>query len=267
MIATTTPGTTIEDITGFFKKYYEQGKLKGIGISTFGPINLNKKTSTYGFITSTNKSGWENTNIVGLLKQKFNVPVIIETDANAAALGEFVSGAAKGIDTFVYITVGSGIGGGGMIRGKLMHGLLHPEMGHIIISNNEDKDNEGSCQYHQNCLEGLASGVSLEKRWSMNAKDIPDGHPAWQFEAEYLAKGIINIICILSPQKIIIGGGVMKQSYLLNAVKKRVVKLLNGYFNIPQIKDNIDDYIVSPSHGDESAIAGAFELAIKGDVW
>jgi fructokinase len=181
---------------------------------------------------------------------------------NVAALGEYRWGAAQGLDTFIYLTIGTGIGGGGMVNGKLIHGLVHPEMGHVRIPHDRDRDPyPGSCPYHGDCLEGLAAGPALEERWGQRGETLPADHPAWPLEADYLAFGLVNIICILSPQRIIIGGGVMQQPQLLPLVRRRVQELLNNYLPVPAILDHIDDYIVPPGLGDRAGVLGAMALA------
>jgi fructokinase len=261
-IPTTTPEETLGKVVGFFKTEMQKNPLAAIGIASFGPLDLNEKSPAYGCITGTPKPGWVNTNLVKKIHESLGIPVTLDTDVNGAALGEQKWGAARGLDTFIYITVGTGIGGGGMINGKLMHGLVHPEMGHILIPHDPDKDPfPGCCPYHGDCLEGLASGAAVVKRWGKTPEALPPDHPAWDLEAEYLAYGITNFICTLSPQKIIIGGGIMKAPGLLAAVRKRVRELLNDYVNSPAVRKNIDDYIVPPALGDMAGVLGAIALA------
>jgi fructokinase len=196
------------------------------------------------------------------MRSRLKVPVVIDTDVNGAALGEQVWGAAQGLDTFIYLTVGTGIGGGGMINGGLMHGLFHPEMGHIRIPHDWQKDPyKGCCPYHGDCLEGLASGKAMELRWGQPPEKLPPDHPAWELEAEYLAAAVNNFICTVSPQRIIIGGGLMKHLGLMPAVGRKVVENLNGYIHSEAILNDIDRYIVAPALGDLAGVVGALELA------
>jgi fructokinase len=261
-IHTTTPQETIGKVIRFFEREIEKNPLLAIGIASFGPIDLNTKSPTYGYITTTPKLGWRNTNIVGMLTEALGIPIAFDTDVNIAALGEQKWGAAKGLDTFIYITVGYGIGGGGIIKGQLMHGLIHPEMGHIRIPHNYQLDPfPGSCPFHKDCLEGLASGESMERRWGKPAEEIPSNHPAWELEADYLALGIANFIYTLSPQRIIIGGGVTENVDLLPLIRNKVKILLNDYIASPEIAENLDHYIVPPELGKLSGVLGAIALA------
>ncbi len=259
---TTTPEETITQIVTFFRKQQRNYPLKSIGIASFGPINPNPKSAQYGYITNTPKPGWAYFNIVGAIEQAFGLPVGFDTDVNGAALGEHRFGAAQGIDTFVYLTVGTGLGGGAMVNGKLLHGMLHPEMGHMSVPHNWDADPyAGYCSYHGDCLEGLASGPALKDRWKVSGHELPAHHPAWELEAHYLAQGLMNIITILSPQRIIMGGGVMDQQQLFPMIQKHVQILLNGYIQTPEILDHIDEYIVPPALGGRAGVLGAIALA------
>jgi fructokinase len=259
--STTTPEETIGRAIQFFQQHNKE-PLTAIGIASFGPVDLNPDSPTFGYITDTPKPGWAHTDFAGRIRRALGVPVGFDTDVNVAALGEYRWGAAQGLDTFIYLTIGTGIGGGGMVNGKLIHGLVHPEMGHIRIPHDRDRDPyAGSCPYHGDCLEGLAAGPALEERWGQRGETLPADHPAWLLEADYLAFGLVNIICILSPQRIILGGGVMQQHHLFPLVRRRVQGLLNDYLSVPTILDQIDDYIVPPALGDRSGVLGAIALA------
>jgi fructokinase len=259
---TTTPEETIGKAIDFFKKAGSVIPLRAIGIASFGPVDPDPASSFYGYITSTPKAGWSHTNLAGTVRDALGIPILLDTDVNAAALGEYKWGAAKGLDDFIYITVGTGIGGGGIINGKPMHGMIHPEMGHTRIPHDRRADPfTGSCPFHGDCLEGLASGESIEKRWSKRPEALPPDHPAWELEATYLALGLANFICTLSPKRIVLGGGVMKKPGLLEMVRSRVVQLLNNYIGSPEINERIDDYIVAPGLGDMSGVLGAIALA------
>jgi len=259
-IDTTTPEETIGRVIDFFRGLPEP--VASIGIGSFGPVDPDPASATYGFITNTPKSGWQNVDLAGMLRRALRLPVGFDSDVNAAALGERRWGAGRGLDTFIYLTVGTGIGGGGIIAGRPMHGLIHPEMGHVRVPHDVATDPfPGSCPYHGDCLEGLASGQALQKRWGQPAETLPAGHPAWPLEARYLALGIANLIVTLSPQRIIIGGGVMAQPGLLAMVRREVVELLAGYVDAPQVTRRIDDYIVPPALGDRAGVLGAIVLA------
>ena len=263
VIDTTTPEETLSKVIAFFKEQNSKEPISALGIGSFGPIDLNKNSQTYGFITSTPKPKWENFDFVGAIKDSFNIPVGFDTDVNAAALGEFYWGAAKDLNNFIYLTIGTGIGGGAIINGMLLHGLLHPEMGHIFIPRDyEDKKSfEGNCPRHKDCFEGLASGPAIRNRWGKLPQDLSDDHPAWEYVAKYIAYALVNYICTLSPQRIIIGGGVMKQIKLFPLIYKMVKNLLNNYIKKPELSENIKNYIVPPALGDRSGILGAIALA------
>jgi fructokinase len=256
--ATTEPDETIARAADFFSR---NGAIAAIGIGSFGPIDINRTSPTWGRITTTPKPGWANTEVVAALRNALDLPIAFDTDVNAAALGEHRWGAAVGLETFCYVTVGTGIGGGGIANGNLMHGLLHPEFGHMRIPHDRKRDPfDGACPYHGDCFEGLASGDALRARWGRSPEEIAD-ETAWLLEAEYLALGLQNVICTLSPQKIIVGGGVMKEPALLPLVRSRVQALASGYFDAPELGAAIDEYIIPPALGDRAGVLGAFELA------
>jgi fructokinase len=257
---TRTPPRTIGQAIAFFQQ--QNQPLAAIGISSFGPVDLRTASPTFGHITTTPKLRWANTDIVGQVRRVFDVPVGFDTDVNGAALGEYRWGAAQGLDTFVYLTIGTGLGGGGMVNGKPMHGLIHPEMGHMRIPHDPGQDPfAGVCPYHGDCLEGLATGPAIEARWGRPAETLPPDHPAWELEANYLALGLVNLICTLSPQRIILGGGVMQQTHLFPLIRVRVRQLLNDYLKTPTIRENIEDYILPPGLGNRAGVKGAIALA------
>ncbi|MCP5061748.1 MAG: ROK family protein [Ignavibacteriae bacterium] len=257
--ATTTPDETIKKCIEYFELQKKKFKLNNIGVGSFGPLDLHPDSETYGYITLTNKHGWTNTNFLGKLKSSLEIPITIDTDVNAAALGEYYWGFGNKLSDFVYLTIGTGIGGGAMVNGKLLHGFNHPEMGHILLSN--ESNYKGVCNFHDDCLEGLASGPAIEKRWNINAEKLSEEHEAWDLQAEYLAKAIINYILILAPKRIILGGGVMEQEQLFPLVRKKVKEFLNGYIHLPEIIEDIDKYIVPPKLGNKAGILGAIALA------
>jgi len=251
---TTTPAETLARAAAFFD---QNGGVSAIGVGSFGPIDLRA-----GRITTTPKPGWSETDVVSVLEGALGVPVAFDTDVNAAALGEGRWGAAMGLDTFCYFTVGTGIGGGVMAGGRLVHGLIHPEVGHMLIPHDRGRDPfAGSCPFHGDCFEGLAAGSAIERRWGKPGEQLGGRSEVWELEAEYLALGVVNVICIVSPQRVILGGGVMKQPSLLPLVRARVRELLAGYIVAPALADGLDEYIVSPALGDRAGVLGAIELA------
>lgn len=259
---TQAPKEAIGQALAFFREQARREPLAAVGIASFGPIDPDPASPTFGYVTTTPKPGWAHTDFAGTVRRALGVPVGFDTDVNVAALGEGRWGAAKGLDTFIYLTIGTGIGGGGMVNGKLIHGLMHPEMGHIRIPHDWQADPyPGYCSYHGDCFEGLAGGPALEGRWGQRGETLPPDHPAWDLEAHYLALGLVSYICTLSPQRIIMGGGVMEQCYLFPMVRQRVQELLNGYLQAEAIQSRIDEYIVPPALGNRSGVLGAIALA------
>ncbi|MBN2044244.1 MAG: ROK family protein [Anaerolineales bacterium] len=257
---TTTPEETFGRAIEFFKDQPEP--VSAIGVGTFGPVDLNPKSPKFGYITMTPKPGWANTDFVGALRRVFDVPIGFDTDVNAAALGEHRWGAAQGLDTFLYLTIGTGIGGGAMVEGNLLHGLIHPEMGHCYLPHDRKGDPySGSCPYHGDCFEGLACGPAMEGRWGQRAETLPADHPAWELEAEYISLALSCYVTILSPQRIILGGGVMEGPGLFPLVREKTQQKLNGYVQVPEILDKIAAYIVPPGLGNKSGVLGAIALA------
>ncbi len=266
-VATRRPDETLRDVIDFFRQQQARQPLAAIGIGSFGPVDPNPASPTYGYITTTPKPGWANTDLAGPVSRALGVPVGFDTDVNAAALAEHTWGAAQGLENFVYLTIGTGIGGGAMVNGRLVYGLSHPEMGHIRIPHDRSVDPfAGHCPYHGDCLEGLACGPAMEARWGRRAGTLPADHPAWPLEAEYLALGLVNLIGILLPQRIIMGGGIMQQPHLFPLVRSRVHELLNGYFQVPAILQGIDDYIVPPALGGQAGVLGAIALGRRAAV-
>jgi fructokinase len=262
--ATTTPQETIDRAIAFFQQYQRRETLSAVGIGSFGPVDLNPSSPMFGYITNTPKPGWANTEFSGRISRALGVPVGFDTDVNAAALGEATWGAAKGLETFIYMTIGTGIGGGGMVNSQLLHGLQHPEMGHLRLPHDFEQDPyPGACPFHGDCLEGLAAGPALFGRWGHRGEELPPDHPAWRLEAHYLALGLANLICTLSPQRIILGGGIMQQAALLQMVQRNVQQLLNKYVQVPAILEQIDHYIVPAALGNRAGVLGAIALAKK----
>ena len=261
-VPTTTPAETLARVTDFLSAHHRDTPLSAIGIGSFGPVDLKAGSPTYGYITTTPKPGWRNADVVGPIREALNLPVGFDTDVNAAALGEVRWGAGRGLDSLVYITVGTGIGGGAVIDGRPVHGASHPEMGHVFVPHDRAADPfDGVCPYHGDCLEGLASGPSMEARWGAPAESLPKDHQGWRIEADYIAWAIANIMLTLSPERIVLGGGVMQQAHIFPLIRGRVVEILQGYGVLEEIVEGIDGHIVPPGLGEESGIAGAFALA------
>ncbi len=262
-ITTTTPEDTILKINNFFNINRKKYKFNKVGVGCFGPLDLEIGSDTFGYITSTPKEGWQFYNIKKTLQKALDIEIILDTDVNAAAIGEHLWGNGKGYTDFVYITIGTGIGGGIMSNGKLIHGLMHPEIGHILIGDEKVlKGFKGICPYHDRCLEGLASGPAIKTFWNKDIEELPQSHPAWEEESSIISQGLMNIILTVSPKRIILGGGVMKQKHLLIKIRKKVVNLLNGYIQKDNICKSINSYIVPPALGENSGLLGSIALAI-----
>lgn len=256
---TTTPEETMKKTIEFFK---DKG-VEAIGFGSFGPIDPDKTSPTYGSVTTTPKPGWSNHNVVKDLEEAFpGVPVGFDTDVNSACLGEVEFGAAKGLNSALYLTIGTGAGGGAVVEGNLVHGLLHPEMGHMKLITRPEDTYKGKCPYHGTCFEGLAAGPAIEERWGKSAKELPVDHPAWDLEAYYIAQALCIYILTISPKKIILGGGVMHQKQLFPMIHKYVQEMLNGYVAKEEITtDKIKDYIVYPGLADNAGFCGGLALA------
>ncbi len=249
-IPTTTPVETLAGAVAFFRKQ----PVAAIGIGSFGPVDLRRDSPAWGHITSTPKAGWRDYDLAGAVRNALGVPVAFDTDVNAAALGEARWGAGRGLTDFLYITVGTGIGGGALVHGSVIHGHSHPEMGHIRVPRDRARDPFGGCcPYHGDCLEGLASGPALEARWGCPPEMLPAEHAAWALEAHYLALAIQTWMCVLSPQRIVLGGGVMQRQRLFGMIREELAELLGGY--VPACD------IVAPQLGPRAGVLGALALA------
>jgi fructokinase len=247
---TTTPAETLARAADFFSA---NGGVDALGIGCFGPVDLRDGSPTWGHVTTTPKPGWADTDVAGPLGAALNVPVAFDTDVNAAAVGEWRWGAAAGLDTFCYITLGTGIGGGIFANGRPVHGLVHPELGHMRVPHDRRRDPfDGACPFHGDCLEGLASGEAMRRRWGRPAEEVDDPE-AWALEADYVALGLVNLVCALSPERIVIGGGVAHQPRLRPLVSVRLQDLVAGYVDVPEV--------VAPQLGDRAGVVGAIELA------
>ena len=259
---TATPEATLSRAVDFFLAHASRWPLAAVGIAAFGPLDLDAASPTYGTITTTPKPGWAGADLVGTLGRGLGLPVAIDTDVNASAMSEYRWGAARGLDTFVYLTVGTGIGGGALVDHRPLHGLVHPEMGHIRVPHDREADPfPGSCPYHRDCLEGLASGPAVAARWGRPPETLPADHPAWALEAHYLALGVVSAIGVLSRRRIVLGGGLLRQPALLPLVRANVLRLLNGYVPAGAIGDGIDSYIVPAALGSRAGVLGAIALA------
>lgn len=257
---TTTPDETIAQVVEFFAPHVHQ--LRAIGLGSFGPFDVSPGSPTYGYITTTPKPGWANTNILGMLREKLALPIRVEMDVVVAGLGEATWGASQNDSHSLYLTIGTGIGGGFIVDGKPQHGLASLEMGHIRIPHDRERDPfPGACPYHGDCFEGLASGPAVQARFGQRSETLPDDHPFWELEANYIAHALVNYILSLAPDRVIVGGGVMQRQTMFPSVRRKVQELLNGYIRHDMILDRIDRYIVPPALGGRSGVLGAIALA------
>ncbi|MFC4598467.1 ROK family protein [Cohnella hongkongensis] len=244
--------------------YFRDKQVASIGIGSFGPINIDRASPQYGYVTTTPKPGWSNYPVLPELKKALDVPIGWDTDVNAAALGEATWGAAKGLDSCLYYTIGTGVGVGVYAEGRMVHGLVHPEGGHVLTRRHPDDTYEGRCPYHGDCLEGMAAGPALEGRWKVKGSELPADHPAWEMEAFYIGQALVSAILLLSPKKIILGGGVMHQLQLFPLIREQVRSGLNGYVASPALEPGgIDDYIVPPGLGDNAGLCGSIALGLR----
>lgn len=253
------PAETLDRIAGFF-----EARLRppAIGVGSFGPVDLDPRSPTWGHVTTTPKPGWAHTSVAPVLQERLGIPVVFDTDVNAAAIAEDRWGAGRDVESLCYLTVGTGIGAGLVIDGRPRHGLIHPEVGHMRVPHDRELDPfAGVCPVHGDCWEGLASGKAIRERWGADPAELADDHPAWELEAEYLALGILSIVCVVSPHRVIAGGGVMERASLLPAVRLRLRGLLAGYLESAMLGDEIDRYLVAPQLGDRAGVLGAIALA------
>lgn len=252
-IPTTTPAETIARTIEFFKA----NPVDALGIGSFGPIDINPESSTYGFITTTPKPNWANTDLLGELKVALNIPMSFTTDVNASAYGEMM---VTGNQSLVYFTIGTGIGGGAVQNGEFIGGFSHAEMGHQFVKRHpKDLDFAGVCPFHGDCLEGVAAGPSIEARTGIRGELLPENHEIWDIQAYYIAQLAVNTTLTFAPEKIVFGGGVMAQEHMIKRVHKQFSELLNGYVHVPY---DLKDYLVTPSvPHNGSATIGNFALA------
>ncbi len=265
-IPTTTPEETLPRVLSFFNETEQANsiRIRSLGLGFFGPICLDQKAKNYGFITSTPKIAWRNTPIVSYFTENLHIPVAFDTDVAAAALGEGKWGNAQGCKNYVYLTVGTGVGGGIINEGKPLHGQIHPEVGHMFIPHDLTKDPYiGYCPSHKDCLEGLISGPSIKDRWGQPAESLPAQHPAWNLESDYLGFALANMIVSFSPERFILGGGVMKIPGLIDKIRQKTVSILNGYVQNDILIEQPEKYIQLPGLGDRSGTLGAIALAFS----
>lgn len=262
-IPTTTPDETLGKVAKYFENVKVHTEIKSIGIGCFGPIDPNKDSPAFGTITTTPKAGWAGADVVGSLS-RIGLPVAFDTDVNAAVLAEHRWGAGQHLTDVVYVTIGTGIGGGAVVNGEVMHGASHPEMGHVFVGREADDESfSGVCPYHSDCLESRASGPSMQSRWGKPPEDLPDDHPAWFLESRYIARGLANLTLTLSPQRIILGGGIALRSHIFPMIRNELLKELNGFRQVGLLASSIDEYVVPPSLGNESGVLGGIALAKK----
>ncbi len=252
---TTQPAATLGGASAWLR---ERGPLECIGIAAFGPVGIDPQREHYGKMLATPKPGWTGFSLIGALATAFpNATLTLDTDVNAAALAEARIGAAAGLDDVAYITIGTGIGGGILSGGRLIHGALHPEFGHLKVPRQPGDDFPGVCPFHGDCLEGLASGPAIAARWGQAAHELGPDHPAWDSQAWYLAHGILALLAIVSPARVIVGGGVSQVAGLHARIRSKLLEISAGYF--PPAMD--PDYVVAPALGQEAGIRGALLLA------
>lgn len=255
-IPTETPDVTIPKLI----EYFEKNTVDALGIASFGPVELDPKAPNYGYITTTTKVAWRNFDMAGSFARALKCPIGFDTDVNGSVLGEVTFGQARGKSCVIYLTIGTGVGAGIYIEDKLLHGMLHPEAGHVLIEKRNGDAYAGKCPYHRNCLEGLAAGPAIEERWGKKAVDLADKTEVWQLEADYIAQALTGYVLTLSPEMIILGGGVMHQKQLFPLIRAKVTEFLGGYIQAEELRD-MDHYIVPASLYDDQGIMGCLELA------
>jgi len=256
IIPTRGPKETMEDVIAYFR----DKEIEALGIASFGPVDIHKNSDTYGYILDTPKEAWQHFNLLGTIRDALQVPVELETDMNGACLGELTFGCARGLDSVVYVSIGTGIGAGIAVNGQLLHGMIHPEAGHMLLRRHPRDGYEGSCPFHATCFEGLASGPAIAERWGRPAEELHNNATVWEMESHYIAQAMVNLILIMSPRVIILGGGVMKNEALFPMIRKRVKKILNEYLNTDELQ-NLDQYIVPASLKGNQGVMGCIELA------
>jgi fructokinase len=258
-LPTTHPDETLRRIVDFFR---HAPAAAAIGVGSFGPVDLHPGSPHWGEVTSTPKPGWSNTPIGRVLERELGVPVRFDTDVAAAAIGEHRWGAGRGSESLCYLTVGTGVGAGLLLEGRPWHGIVHPEVGHMRIPHDLERDPfPGVCPYHGDCLEGLACGPALAERWGSPAEELEPDHPAWGLEAEYISAALANIVFTVGPDRIVVGGGVLGQPELLAMIRRDLGGLLGGYLKSPVLDAGLERYLVAPALGDDAGVLGAIAMA------
>jgi len=258
----TCPTLKPEETLPVMRAWFEDKNIDCLGIACFGPIDLHKDSETYGYVTTTPKPFWGNTDFVGAFRS-LGVPIGFDTDVNGSVTGEATFGIAKGIKNVVYLTIGTGVGAGILCEGNLVHGMLHPEGGHILLTKRADDPMEGSnCPFHPNCFEGLCAGPAIQKRWGKPGKELGDREDVWDLQAWYIAQALVDYTMILSPEMIILGGGVSHQTQVLPMIRKYYAEFMNGYLKTKEL-ENLDNYIVVQSLDDNQGILGAAIIGLN----
>lgn len=258
-IPTTDPDQTLSRVIDHFRQV---AGLAAIGIASFGPVEVDEMSPRWGSILSTPKPGWSNCDVARRVSTALAVPVGFDTDVNAAALCEHRWGAAMGVGAAAYVTVGTGIGGGFILRGKTLRGARHPEVGHIVPRRHpRDAEFPGTCPFHGDCLEGLASGPAIKARWGVSLADLPPTHESHEIVAWYLAQLVVAIQAFVAAERLVLGGGVMRTPGLHSRVRILARDLAAGYFGDGDSDVKYDDLIRAPRFGDQAGLLGAICLA------
>lgn len=256
------PTVTPEETVPQMIEYFKERQIEALGIGCFGPIDPDLKSETYGYITSTPKLAWQNYNIVGAFKEALGCPVGFDTDVNGSALGEATFGITRGLDSSIYLTIGTGIGAGVYINGELLHGMMHAEAGHILLRRHPEDTYVGKCPFHGDCFEGLAAGPAIEARWGRKAVELAEDPKVWEIEAYYIAQALVDYTMVYAPRRIVLGGGVMHQTQLYPLIREKFRELMAGYVRTKELED-LDSYIVPYSLGDNQGIMGCLQLAVR----
>lgn len=259
-VPTTTPDATLGAAIEFIRS---AGPVEAVGIACFGPLDLDPSSASYGSITATPKPHWTDTPVLRRVRDALGVPTAIDVDVGGAALGEWTWGAARGLSHFIYLTIGTGIGGGVFVDSKVHHGMGHPEMGHVTLERVPGDNYVGRCPFHSACLEGMAAGPAIEDRWGGPGRDLSDRDEVWDLEATYLAQALRTYTYVLAPQRIVIGGGVMQQPGLLELLRTKLAEQLRGYATSHIRSGSLDDYVVAPQFGQDAGLIGAIALAMS----
>lgn len=259
IILTEDPKTTMSSTIEFFQGHV----LESIGLGTFGPVEINPTSPDYGKILNTPKLKWRNYNMYKALKAKFDIPIKIDTDVNAAALAEYMEGYGQGKRSVLYITIGTGVGAGFVIEGQTLYGLSHPEMGHILIHPDLGDNFQGNCPSHGTCLEGMVAGPAINARYGIKGHELGEDHEIWDYIADYIGQALMTYNLILSPEIILIGGGVSQQAHIFPKIRRAFKKHMNGYIDHPILNENLEDYIRYPKNGQNAGLIGAYYLAMQ----